>query len=50
MRVDFEQSHEFNFKCPECGSLLNLEDNRQKIKDLEAELVKIEKELKQIKK
>ena len=34
MRLDFEQSHDFNFRCPECGSLLNMEDNTEKIKKL----------------
>src|SRR3989338_5132172 len=41
-RLDFEQATEFDFKCPECGSLLNQQDNtktidhiRQKIIDLE---------------
>src|SRR3989344_4989565 len=46
IRLDFEQSHDFHFKCPECGSLLNLEDNTQKIKDLEKEFEKLQKELK----
>jgi transcription initiation factor TFIIE subunit alpha len=41
-RLDFEQATEFNFKCPECGNLLNQQDNtktidniKEKIKDLE---------------
>jgi len=46
VRLDFEQSHDFNFKCPECGSLLDMEDNSKKIKELEAELARLEKELK----
>lgn len=46
VRLDFEQSTEFQFKCPECGELLNQEDNRQKIKDIEKEIKTIEKELK----
>ncbi len=46
MRLDFEQSHDFNFKCPECGSLLNVEDNAAKIKELQKELVTLEKDLK----
>ena len=50
IRLDFEQSHDYNFKCPECGTLLNLEDNTQKIKDLEVEKNILEKELKQIEK
>jgi transcription initiation factor TFIIE subunit alpha len=45
VRLDFEQSHDFSFKCPECGQLLDLEDNSKKIMGLEAELAKMEKEL-----
>ena len=48
MRLDFEQAHDYQFKCPECGILLGIEDNAQKIKDLELELVNIEKELKML--
>src|SRR3989344_6078840 len=32
VRVDFEQATNFNFKCIECGQLLHLEDNTEKIK------------------
>lgn len=46
MRLDFEQSHDFNFKCPECGNLLDLEDNSKLVKELRSDLDKIEKELK----
>ncbi len=46
VRLDFEQSHDFNFKCPECGQLLDVEDNSKKIMELEAALVRLEKELK----
>ena len=42
-RLDFEQATEFDFKCPECGNLLNQQDNsktieniKERIKDLEA--------------
>lgn len=41
-RLDFDQSSELDFKCPECGSLLQQQDNertiehlRQKIRELE---------------
>ncbi len=41
MRLDFAEATDFNFKCPECGSLLNLQDNtktiahiREQLKDL----------------
>ena len=47
IRLDFEQSTEFQFKCPECGNLLNQESNAEKIKELEKEIKKLEKELKQ---
>ncbi len=40
-RLDFDRATEFEFKCPECGSLLNQQDNvrtinniKEKIKDL----------------
>ena len=48
VRLDFEQSHDFNFKCPECGQLLDLEDNSKKIRELEADLARLEKELKPV--
>jgi len=41
VRVDFEQAFNLEFKCPECGSLLNLQENtktilniKEKIKEL----------------
>jgi len=41
-RLNFEHATDFEFKCPECGSLLNLQENqktidniRQKLKDLQ---------------
>ncbi|MBN2112082.1 hypothetical protein JW707_03200 [Candidatus Woesearchaeota archaeon] len=46
VRLDFEQSTEFQFKCPECGALLNQEDNKEKIKELEKEIKALEKEIK----
>jgi len=48
VRLDFEQSHDFNFKCPECGQLLDLEDNSKKIKELETDLERLEKELRPV--
>jgi len=40
-RLDFDRATEFEFKCPECGSLLNQQDNirtidniKEKIKDI----------------
>ena len=46
IRLDFEQATDFEFKCPECGSLLNLEDNSKKIEEIKKEIAKLEKELK----
>jgi len=46
IRLDFEQSINFEFKCPECGQLINQEDNSQKIKDIEKEIKEINKDLK----
>ena len=41
-RLDFEQATEFEFKCPECGTLLHQQDNvrtidhiKERIKELE---------------
>jgi len=43
VRMPFEKSMEFNFKCPECGTLMNEQDNtrtqefiKQQLKDLES--------------
>ncbi|RLE39077.1 hypothetical protein DRJ17_02165 [Candidatus Woesearchaeota archaeon] len=46
IRLDFEQATEFEFKCPECGSLIEQEDNTLIIKNVEDEIFKLEKELK----
>lgn len=46
MRLDFEQSHDFKFKCPECGELLDLEDNAERIERLEKQLADLEQLLK----
>lgn len=41
MRVDFDTASEFSFKCPECGEILEQEDNSKKIKDIENEIGKL---------
>jgi transcription initiation factor TFIIE subunit alpha len=46
IRLDFDQATEFEYKCPECGEILHQQDNRQKIAELNKELLKLEKELK----
>ncbi len=46
IRLNFEQATDFEFKCPECGELLDQVDNTQKVLDLEKETKKLEAELK----
>lgn len=43
LRLEFEQAADFEFKCPECGSLLDQEDNRQKIQTLQQEMDTLQK-------
>jgi len=45
IRVDFEQATELGFRCPETGELLYQEDNSQTIKELEAQISQLEKEV-----
>ncbi|MBW2963955.1 hypothetical protein KY363_00710 [Candidatus Woesearchaeota archaeon] len=45
MRLDFEKAVGFEFKCPECAAIMEQESNEEKIKELEAEIKDIEKEL-----
>ena len=33
-RMDFEKAIEFNFKCPECGEIMNIQDNSRTIEFL----------------
>ena len=46
VRLDFEKATEFEFKCPECGEIMNQENNASKIAGLKKDIVKIEKKLK----
>ena len=41
-RLDFDQATEFGFKCPECGSLLNQQDNTKTIDNLKATILELE--------
>ena len=43
MRLDFDQATDFGYKCPECGELLNQEDNKEKIREIEEEIKGLEK-------
>jgi len=45
IRLDFDRSTGFNFKCPECGELMTLEDNKRTIEEIEKEIGNIEAEL-----
>ena len=47
VRLDFEQATNFEYKCPECGSLMNQENNAEKIKEIEQEIENIEKDIKE---
>ena len=49
MRLNFDQATEFEFKCPECGSLMSGEDNTEKIKGIETEIKTLTKEIKTMK-
>ena len=46
MRVEFEQAMDFEFKCPECGELMEEQDNASKIDELTKDIKKLESELK----
>ena len=46
VRLDFERSTDYQYKCPECGLLLHQEDNSSTISGLKIEVDKIKKELK----
>ena len=46
IRLDFDQATEFEFKCPECSSLLHQEDNTKIIGEIEKQIKDLEKEVK----
>lgn len=45
IRMNFEKSVDFEFKCPECGEIMNLLDNKRTIEFLENNIKNLEKEL-----
>jgi transcription initiation factor TFIIE subunit alpha len=47
IRLDFDQAVNFEFKCPECGKLIDVEKNEEIMAELKKEIGEIEKELKQ---
>ncbi|MCX8147001.1 MAG: transcription factor [Candidatus Woesearchaeota archaeon] len=44
-RLNFDQAVDFEFKCPECGHLMNIDENKKKIEEIEREINKLEKEV-----
>ncbi|TKJ17408.1 hypothetical protein CEE44_02635 [Candidatus Woesearchaeota archaeon B3_Woes] len=46
IRLNFDHATNFNFKCPECGTVLDQEDNTKIILEIQKEIGAIEKELK----
>ncbi len=46
MRLEFDSAINFEFKCPECGELMQQESNENKIAELEKEMKELEKEMK----
>ena len=45
MRLNFDQAMNFNFKCPECGEIMNLVDNSDIIKKIGLKIKKLQKEI-----
>jgi transcription initiation factor TFIIE subunit alpha len=41
-RLDFEQATEFEFKCPECGNLINQQDNTKTIDNIKERITELE--------
>ena len=42
IRLNFDQAVNFNFKCPECGSLMRQENNQKKIEHIKKEIKTLE--------
>jgi len=49
IRLNFDQATDFSFKCPECGSVLDQENNAHVIESIDKEIKGLEKELKAMK-
>jgi transcription initiation factor TFIIE subunit alpha len=45
IRLDFEQAIDFEFKCPECNEIMNQEENKDIITQIEKEINTLEKEI-----
>jgi len=46
IRLNFDQAIDFKFQCPECGALLEMENNGHCIERLKEKILVLEKELK----
>lgn len=46
IRLDFDQATNFEYKCPECGKLINEENNEEEINHIKEEIKVLEAELK----
>ncbi|MBN2368597.1 hypothetical protein JXC34_06255 [Candidatus Woesearchaeota archaeon] len=44
-RMDFDKAAEFNFKCPECGCLMNPMDNKRTIEFINEKIQDLQKEM-----
>ena len=42
IRLDFDQATDYGFRCPECGELLNPQDNSKTIENLKSRLKELE--------
>ncbi|MEK6853159.1 MAG: hypothetical protein AABX64_00580 [Nanoarchaeota archaeon] len=48
VRLDFDQSMDFEFHCSECGELTSQEDNAERLKILRKKISELEKELEEL--
>ncbi|MBI2549191.1 hypothetical protein HYW21_07625 [Candidatus Woesearchaeota archaeon] len=46
VRLNFDAACDFNFKCPECGEILNPQDNTKTIEHLRTQIAELESEQK----
>ena len=47
-RLDFDNAFDFSFRCPECGELLGQDSNKVNRRNLEREIIKLEKGIKRL--
>lgn len=50
VRFNFDQSMDFEFHCPECGELINQDNNKERIEGLKMKISETEEELEEMKK